>query len=215
MLTGSGWNPPTFQQISSGKWLNTVRNFFGNNLFLLLCLVALLLTNHFPFPLSTYLYCKFMCTVKTQHLQLVYVTTVASRIQSSFDHIFHIFLAGIEMGASHCNLFSPHLCQQDPPITLPLCNATVPLGQDSGPTSLLQIQLRLCFKNRPKVKLTNQGHAKLRDLGNQHNPNIIVPQLQGYRTEPQVLMVCVGSRNQTRVSSFWSCNATTKLNPHT
>ena len=49
--------------------------------------------------------------IDSQHLYSLYVSTVASRIQSGIDHIFHIFLAGNEMAAaSLCYLFSPHLC---------------------------------------------------------------------------------------------------------
>ena len=67
---------------------------------------------------------------------------------------------------------------------------------------------RLCFKN-PQWKLPI--NAKFRDLGDQHHPNILVTQQQGYRTEPPVPIFCVGSGNRTWVSSLWSCNANTQI----
>ena len=73
------------------------------------------------------------------------VSTVASWIQSVANHIYHISQAGIEMLASLCNLFSPHLCLLDPLIMQP-CNDIVPGGQE--PVSLTQIRLRMCFKTQ-------------------------------------------------------------------
>ena len=57
-------------------------------------------------------------------------STVASRRQSGSNHIFHISMAGIEIELSLSNLFSPHMCEQDPLIALPLCNATAQRSQD-------------------------------------------------------------------------------------
>ena len=108
-----------------------------------------LLTNHFPLPPSTFCTVNLCAHVKTHHLQLVHthmnVSTVASWIQSVANHIYHISQAGIEMLASLCNLFSPHLCLLDPLIMQP-CNDIVPGGQE--PVSLTQIRLRLCFKTQ-------------------------------------------------------------------
>ena len=57
----------------------------------------------------------------------------------------------------------------------------------SGPTSLMQIRLHLCFK-------TQQWNWEL---------------------SHQSRRFCVGGENRTQVSSLWSCNATTELNPPT
>ena len=81
---------------------------------------------------------------------------------------FHISQAGILMAASLCNLFSPHLCYKDPLITPPLCNVTVPQFCYADLTPPV-------FQDRAE-KLAYQGQAKLRDLGYQHHPKILVPQ---------------------------------------
>ena len=80
-------------------------------------------------------------------------------------------------------------------MTPPLCNATVPCGQDP----LLLSRSDYACVSRPAVKLKNQDQAKLRDLSDQHHPNILVPQQQGDRTEPPVPTVCVGGGNPIRV----------------
>ena len=80
-----------------------------NFIFLLLCLAGMVVNQLFSLIL-----CPHFCTVnlgahvKTQHF--LCVSTVASRIQSGVDHIYHISLIGIEIAASLCNFFSPHLC---------------------------------------------------------------------------------------------------------
>ena len=77
--------------------------------------------NNFPYPLSTY-FCKFMCPVKC--IYSLFVPTLASRIQSSFDDIFHISLAGIEMAA--LATFSAHICVNGETDHKPFCKPPVP-----------------------------------------------------------------------------------------
>ena len=88
----------------------------------------------FPFPLSTYLYCKFTCTQWRPSVYSLYVPTVASRIQSSFGHSLHISLAGIEMLASPPQPFSVHI---DVLIGSTDCTALVQCHSSMGQDPLL------------------------------------------------------------------------------
>ena len=63
-----------------------------------------LLTNHFPFPLSTFLYCKCMCTCEDPTIDSLFVSTVANKIQSDVDHVS---LAEIQIAA--CIIISAHI----------------------------------------------------------------------------------------------------------
>ena len=80
--------------------------------FLLLCLVGIVVNQPFPFSLVPHICIVNLCAQWRPSMYSLCFPTVASRIQSSFYHIFHISLAGIEIAASLCNLFSPHLCDR-------------------------------------------------------------------------------------------------------
>ena len=53
--------------------------------FFFLCLVDMVVTNHFPFPPSTFLYRKFVGTCENPVFTAYNVSTVASRGQSGVD----------------------------------------------------------------------------------------------------------------------------------
>ena len=91
--------------------------------------------------------CKFMCTQWRPSVYSLYVPTVASRIQSSFGHSLHISLTGIEMTDSLPQTFSAHkyvLIGSTDCTALVQCHSSM----WSGPTSLTQFRLRLCFETQ-------------------------------------------------------------------
>ena len=130
-----------------------------------------------PWPFSLFLHPHIcivnLCAQWRPSNYSLYVPSAASRIQSGIDHIF-IYLPGWNWNGSFTLLsIQPTFVLMDLLITSPCAT----------PHFLLVVRThfsyaypyRLCFKN-PQWKLPIKGQAKFGDLGDQHHPNILVPQ---------------------------------------
>ena len=129
-------------------------------------LEAYLLTDHFSFDPSKFLYCKFVCRCEDPAFSAF--IACMSHLWQSGSH-FHISLVGIEIVALLGNLFSPHLCYYINPIASTDYNATVPCSQD------LFLKRRSDFASVSRAgSETNQSRP--RNLGLHHHPNLLFPQ---------------------------------------
>ena len=93
--------------------------------------------------------------------------------------------------------------------TRPLCNATVPCGLNQW--DLMDSRLHSASRVNAATSYFKLSQV-LETSVTQINPNVLVPQKQGYRTEPPVPTIVSAAGIKPGILSMWSCDTMHELN---